>query len=257
MPVRALTRRSCVCVGASGRPLRTLVWSNGSAKLLQAWLGFREEGSWPRVEGGWKKPHERWLVFCCPEGCLWQRRPLDRGGLLPPLLLAAKREKGMAAQRGPSDPTWRTQRLSRPCSEGVSGRDVRGAADRRGSAGRGETVPGEGTVPASSCRRYRQQPLPSQGRAACLNLRCGLQETLPVWETVAAAFCALPCGRLSFAVQLTLSLAAAAPLPRSLLMWFLGAKSPESVAQMTCLPVSPCPQGVNGPITKPSLIRND
>lgn len=56
MPVRASTRRSCVCVGTSGRPLRTPVRSKGSAKLLQAWLGFREEGSWPWVEGGWMKP---------------------------------------------------------------------------------------------------------------------------------------------------------------------------------------------------------
>ena len=146
-----------------------------------------------------------------------QRRLLGRGGLLPPLLLAAKLRKGVAVRRDPSDPTLRKQRLSRPCSEGMRGQDVCRAADRRGSTGCCQMFPGEATVPALSCQCYRQCPLPSQDRAVFLNLRHGFQETLPVWETVATFFCAVPCGRLSFAVQLMLSSAAAALLPRSLL----------------------------------------
>jgi len=77
--------------------------------------------------------------------------------------------------------------------------------------------------------------------AACLSLHRGFQETLSVWGTVATFFCAVPCGRLSFASPPMLSSAAAALPPRSLLpVRFLGAHSPKSIARMTCPPVSRC-----------------
>lgn len=90
------------------------------------------------------------------------------------------------------------------------------AADQWVSTNCCQMFPGEAAVLALRGQCYRQCLYPLQGRVACLDLHHEFQETFPVWETVAATFCAVSCGWLSFDCLLMLSSAATALLPRSL-----------------------------------------
>lgn len=172
--------------------------------------------SWPQLDGqallGNLKKHL--IEFCCSKACVWGRQRMDQGGCFLAeepsawhlFSWQACAEMAGSSKRSKQYDFEKPETFSTP-SGGIRGQDVRRAVYSWGSIGCCQMLPGEATMllQTVSTVYYRQCPLPSQGRKACLNIPNGLQETLLVCETLATMSYAVPCCRLSFAAWLMLS----------------------------------------------------